>query len=46
MKYVGENKGIICNERKTYRLFTERKSLRNVNVVNIQLFFISSGTKI
>ena len=24
MKYVGENKGIICNERKTYRLFTER----------------------
>lgn len=24
MKYVGEKKGIICNERKTYRLFTER----------------------
>lgn len=24
MKYVGENKGIICNERKTYRLFTEQ----------------------
>lgn len=24
MKYVGENKVIICNERKTYRLFTER----------------------
>ena len=24
MKYAGENKGIICNERKTYRLFTER----------------------
>ena len=46
MKYVGENKGIICNERKTLQIIYRTESLRNVNVVNIQLFFISSGTKI